>query len=109
LKPHQVAILANKAGIFRRQRVASAAQDDTLDEKIRRLERELSEARRQQALTEIRFERDGRKVAVYGLGAQSLVADYKDWLRFLRKNGAAMLREFIQAQFGGTNGNGTVQ
>jgi hypothetical protein len=77
-----------------------------LDEKIRQLESQLSEARRQKVLTEIRFERDGNKIAVYGLGAQPLVAEYKDWLRFLRKNGAAMLREFIQAQFGCTNGNG---
>jgi transposase-like protein len=113
VKPHQVAVWANQAGIFRRRKSANAAaQDDGLDEQIRQLERELSEARRLKAAREIRFERDGSAVAVYGVGAQPLVADHKDWLRFLRKSGPSMLREFIEAQFGGganANGNGTVQ
>jgi hypothetical protein len=110
VKPYQVAVWANEAGIFRRPKRGTArAQDDGLDERIRQLEHELSKARQLKAAQEIRFEREGSKVAVYGLGAQPLVADHKDWLRFLRKNGASTLREFIEAQFGSANGNGTVQ
>jgi transposase-like protein len=110
VKPHQVAIWANQVGIFRRRKLASqSAQGGSLDNRIRELEQQLAEARRLKALTEFRFEREGSKVAVYGLGSQPLVAEYKDWLRFLRENGAARLREFIQAQFGSANGNGAVQ
>ena len=110
VKPHQVAIWANRVGIFRRRKLTSqSAQGGSLDNRIRDLEEQLAKARRLKALTEIRFEREGSKVAVYGLGSQRLVAEYKDWLRFLRENGAARLREFIQAQFGSANGNGAVQ
>jgi DNA-binding transcriptional regulator YiaG len=113
VKPHQVGIWANQDGVVRRRRkpANSLAQDDGLDGKIRQLEQQLSEARRLKAATEIRFEREGNKVAVYGLGAQPLVAEYKDWLRFLRKNGASRLREFIEAEFASAkgNGNGTIQ
>jgi hypothetical protein len=108
VKPYQVTIWANRVGIFRRRKPASdGSQDNILDDKIRRLEYELADARRQKAAIEIRFERDGSKVIVYGLGAQPLIAEHKDWLRFLRRNGAAMLREFIGAQFGSVNGNGS--
>lgn len=110
VKPHQVGIWANQDGVVRRRRKPATqptAPDDALEARIRQLEHALSEVRRLKALTEIKFERDGGKVAVYGLGAQPLVAEYKDWLRFLRKNGASMLREFIQAQFGSANGNGS--
>ena len=109
VKPYQVTIWANQVGIFRRKAANHCSQDEGLEEKIRRAEQHLAELRRQKALTEIRFEREGSTVAVFGVGSQPLVAEHKDWLRFLRKNGAAMLREFIQGQFGGTNGNGTVQ
>lgn len=109
-KPHQVAVWANEAGIFRRpKRSTSQAQEDGLDDRIRHLEHALSEARKQKALTEIRFERNGSKVLVYGVASQPLVAEHKDWQRFLRKNGAAMLREFIEAQFDRRNGSGTMQ
>lgn len=107
VKPYQVAIWANQAGIYRRRtRGAVTAPGDGLDDRIRQVEQQLAELRRQKALTEVRFEREGSKVAVFGLGSQPLIAEHKDWLRFLRKNGAAMLREFIQSQFGSTNGNG---
>ena len=112
LKPHQVAIWANEAGIYRRRKSTSLMTEPEelgLDDKIRQAEERLSELKRQKTLTEIRIEREGSKVAVYGLGAQPLVAEYKDWLRFLRNNGAAKLREFIQTQFGSTNGNGSIQ
>jgi hypothetical protein len=112
VKPHQVAVWANQGGIYRRRKsepLPSAPEDAGLEDKIRQLEQQLAEAKKLKALTEIRFEREGSKVAVYGLGSQPLSAEYKDWLRFLRNNGAAKLREFIQAQFGSTNGNGTVQ
>jgi hypothetical protein len=110
VKPHQVGIWANQDGVVRRRRKSATQptpQDDGLDGKIRQLEQQLAEVRRLKALTEVKFEREGSKVAVYGLGVQPLVAEYKDWLRFLRKNGASMLREFIQAQFGSANGNGS--
>jgi transposase-like protein len=112
VKPHQVAVWANQGGIFRRRKSTSLPTEPEelgLEAKIRQLEEQLVEARRLKALTEIRIEREGSKVAVYGLGAQPLIADYKDWLRFLRNNGAAKLREFIQSQFGSTNGNGSIQ
>jgi hypothetical protein len=114
VKPHEVACWAHQEGVYRRQRrkrtsLLPEPKELGWDVKIRQLEEQLAEARRQHALTEIRFEREGSKVAVYGLGAQPLIADYKDWLRFLRNNGAAKLREFIQTQFGNTNGNGSVQ
>ena len=111
VKPHQVTVWANGVGIYRRRKTARllSQDDDGLENTIQQLERQLAEARRLKATTEIRFERDGIKVAVYGIGAQHFVAEYKDWLRFLQKNGAARLREFIQAQFGSTNGNGTIR
>jgi predicted transcriptional regulator len=109
VKPHQVAMWANQAGIFRRKHANPPVQGNNLDDKIRQLEQQVAELRRLKALTELRFEREGSKVAVYGLGAQPLVAEYKEWLRFLRDKGAAKLREFIQARFGSANGNGTVQ
>jgi DNA-binding transcriptional regulator YiaG len=114
VKPHQVGIWANQDGVVRRRRKPATQptpQDDGLDGKIRQLEQQLAELQRLKALTEVKFEREGSKVAVYGLGAQPLVAEYKDWLRFLRENRAARLREFIQSQFGSAkgNGNGTIQ
>ena len=108
VKPHQVAVWANGEGIFRRhKRSVPSPEDGRLDDKIRDMEQQLAELRRMKAATEIRCEREGSKVAVYGLGAQPLVAEHKDWLRFLRKNGASMLREFIHAQFPSVNGNGS--
>lgn len=114
VKPHQVSIWANQDGVVRRRRKPATQptpQDDGLDGKIRQLEQQLADFRRLKALTEIKFEHEGSKVAVYGLGAQPLIAEHKDWLRFLRKNGAAMLREFIEAEFASAkgNGNGTIQ
>ena len=111
VKPHQVTVWANRDGIYRRRKTARllSPEDDGLDNKIQQLERQLAEARRLKATTEIRFEREGIKVAVYGIGAQHFVAEYKEWLRFLRKNGATRLREFIQAQFGSAKGNGTIR
>jgi hypothetical protein len=49
------------------------------------------------------------KVAVFGVGAQPLVAEYKDWLRLLRNGWGAKLREFIQVQFGSVNGSSCIQ
>ena len=112
LPSYRVASLARSAGIFRNRRRSKAmTEGELLDDEIRQAEQKLAELRRQKALTEIRLERDGSKVAVYGLGAQPLVAEHRDWLRFLRKNGAAMLREFIEAEFTSAkgNGNGTIQ
>jgi hypothetical protein len=111
VKPHQVAVWANADGIYRRRKPGCLPnpEKDGLDNKIQQLEQQLAEARRLKAATEIRFEREGSKVAIYGIVAQPLIAEYKDWLRFLRGNWAARLRGFIQAQFGGTNGNGTLQ
>lgn len=111
VKPHQVAVWANQGGIFRRRKLTSPSspQEDSLDEKLRQAEQQVAELKRLKALTEIRFEREGSKVAVYGLGAQPIFAEYKDWLRFLRNNGATKLREFIQAEFGAVNGNGSIQ
>jgi hypothetical protein len=107
VKPHQVAIWANRVGIFRRKPTNRPAEDEGLEERIRQLEHELAEARQLKAAREIRFERDGSKVAVHGLSEQPLIAEHKDWLRFLRKNGAAALREFIEEQFGTSNGSGS--
>ena len=111
VKPHQVTVWANAVGVYRRRKAARLPrpEDDGLDNKIRQLEQQLAEIRQLKATTEIRFEREGSKVAVYGIVAQHFVAEYKDWLRFLRKNGAARLREFIEAQFGSANGNGTIR
>jgi len=108
---HQVGVWARGEGIYRRQRSKASPDESGLDEKILQAEQHLAELRRQKVLTEIRLERDGSKVAVYGLGAQPLVAEHRDWLRFLRKNGAAMLREFIEAEFASAKGNlnGTIQ
>ncbi len=39
-------------------------------------------------------DRDGN-VIVHGVGAQPLKAHYESWLRFLRQNGGAGLREYI--------------
>lgn len=49
---------------------------------------------------EIRFEREDKNVLVYGLAESPLKADYRQWLRFLRTNKAAELREFINRKFG---------
>jgi len=107
VKPHQVAVWANQIGIFRCKSTNRPAEDEGLEERIRQLEQELAEARQLKAAREIRFESDGSKLAVHGLGEQPLIADHKDWLRFLRKNGAAALREFIEVQFGSAHGNGS--
>ena len=106
VKRHQVAVWANVCGIYRNRKAARlrSPQPDGLDNTIQQLERQLAETRRLKAATEIRFEREGSRVAVYGIVAQSFIAEYKDWLRFLRSNGAARLREFIQAQFRSTDG-----
>jgi hypothetical protein len=75
VKPHHVAVWANEAGIYRRRKCESLPnepEDAGLDDKIRQLEQQLAEAKKQKALTEVRFEREGAKVAVYGLGAQPL-------------------------------------
>lgn len=110
VKPNQVGSWANQAGIRRQKSAIIPTQEDgELNGKILRLEQELAEARRLKAATEIRFERDGSKVAVFGVGAQPLVAEYKDWLRLLRNGWGAKLREFIQVQFGSVNGSSCIQ
>lgn len=108
VKAYEVAIWGNKNGIFRRRKLGNPEDDSGLDDRIRQLEQQLAEARRLKAATEIRFEREGSKVAVYGLGSQPIIAEHKDWLRFLRKEGAALLREFINNEFGDSNGNGAI-
>lgn len=104
VKLHQVCLWAKEEGHSRRPRRQGTAKaveghEEDLDTKIRQLEQQLAEARQQKAATEIRFDRDGSNVVVYGLGAQPLVADHRDWSRFLRKSGVALLRQFINENF----------
>ncbi len=103
-----ICLWAKEAGVARRLRKSvetpqtvetETPQPDEVDLKIQRLEQQLAEARRFKEETEIRFEYDANLVYVYGLGAKPLVAEFKLWLRFLSKNGAALLRQFIEATF----------
>ena len=90
-----IGVWVHSAGITRRQRKAKQLTETVdVDAQILWLEKQLDEA------TDIHFERDGNDVVVYGLGPEPVVANVKDWVRFLRHNGGAMLREFIGDEFG---------
>src|SRR5258708_37657402 len=58
VKRHQVAVWTNGCGIYRNRKVTPlmSPQGDGWDNKIQQLERQLAEARRLKAATEIRFE-----------------------------------------------------
>ncbi len=98
-----VAYHCRKAGINRHTDGTAEKELDVdlkaLNAKHEDLLRQAEEiARKIQEMT-ISFDhdRDGN-VIVHGVGAQPLKAHYESWLRFLRQNGGAGLREYITAR-----------
>jgi len=105
IKINQVAYIAKKNNIQRRPRVKEP--DDSVvvlsqvDREIQEMEQKLRALREKRQELEIQFEAspDGL-IFIYGVAPEGLAANYKDWLRFLKNNGAAKLREFIQKKYG---------
>jgi hypothetical protein len=111
----QVSVWSRKAGIRRKAargegRIRDSGQlwtvdDGSLENLVREKEAELARLRQELATQTIRFEREGEIIVVYGISRHTpFRAHYKDWLRFLRKQGASQLRELIASTFG-HNGN----
>jgi transposase-like protein len=84
-------------------RTPAAPDYDQIDQELQQLEARRQELLKQKADLEIRFTvEDGGNVSINGLNGHPLTAHYTQWLRFLRKNKAAELREFIGQKFGAT-------
>jgi transposase-like protein len=109
----QVSVWARKAGIRRKVsrgegRVRGLAQlrnveEDSLESLVREKEAELARLRQELATQTIRFEREGEIIAVHRISRHTpFRPHYRDWLRFLRKQGASQLRELIASAFGHT-------
>ncbi len=109
----QVSVWSRKAGIWRKAtrgegRIRGLGQlwnveDGSLENLVREKEAELARLRQELATQTIRFEREGEIIVVYGISRHTpFRAHYKDWLRFLRKQGASQLRELIASTFGHT-------
>jgi hypothetical protein len=63
-----------------------------LEGEIHQVEQKLQQLRARKALLEIRIEEDGETITVYGVG-EPIARHRSDWLRWLKANGAALLRE----------------
>lgn len=63
--------------------------------KREQLEREMERLKAVRAELQIRFERDGSLILVYGVADNPLVAEANRWMQFLNGHGAHKLREFI--------------
>ena len=109
----QVSVWSRKAGIRRKAsrgegRIRNLGQlwnveEDSLENLVREKEAELARLRQELATQTIRFEREGEIIAVHGISRHTpFRAHYKDWLRFLRRQGASQLRELIASTFGHT-------
>jgi hypothetical protein len=111
----QVSVWARQAGIRRKAtrgegRVRGLGElwnveEDSLENVVREKEAELARLKQELAAQTIRFEREGEIIAVHGISRHiPFKAHYKEWLRFLRKQGPSQLRELIASAFG-RNGN----
>ena len=84
-------------------------EEDSLENIVREKEAELGRLKQELAAQTIRFEREGEIIAVHGISRHMpFRAHYKEWLRFLRKQGPSQLRELIASAFS-HNGNGGAQ
>jgi hypothetical protein len=115
----QVSVWARGAGIRRKSprgegRIRGLGklwnmEEDSLENIVREKEAELASLKQELASQTIRFEREGEIIVVHGISRYApFKAHHKDWLRFLRKQGPAQLRELIASAFG-HNGNGGAQ
>jgi alkylated DNA nucleotide flippase Atl1 len=115
----QVSVWARQAGIRRKATRGEGrirglgklwnANEDSLENLVREKEAELARLKQELASQTIRFEREGEIIAVHGISRHiPFRAHYKEWLRFLRKQGPSQLRELIASAFG-HNGNGGAQ
>jgi alkylated DNA nucleotide flippase Atl1 len=115
----QVSVWARQAGIRRKATRGEGrirglgklwnANEDSLENLVREKEAELARLKQELASQTIRFEREGEIIAVHGISRHiAFRAHYKEWLRFLRKQGPSQLRELIASAFG-HNGNGGAQ
>jgi len=102
----QVSVWAREAGIRRKAprgegRIRGLGklwnlEEDSLENIVREKEAELAKLKQELATQTIRFECEGEIIAVHGISRYNpFRAHYKDWLRFLRKQGPAQLREMI--------------
>jgi transposase-like protein len=102
----QVSVWAREAGIRRKASRGEGrirglgklwnVEQDSLENIVREKEAELARLKQELATQAIRFEREGEIIAVHGISRYApFRAHYKDWLRFLRKQGPAQLREII--------------
>jgi transposase-like protein len=102
----QVSVWAREAGIRRKAprgegRIRGLGklwnvEGDSLENIVREKEAELARLKQELATQTIRFEREGEIITVHGISRYTpFRAHYKDWLRFLRKQGPAQLREVI--------------
>ena len=66
--------------------------DHGLDRKIQRAEERLQQLRARKASLKTRMEEDGETITIYGVGGP-ITRHWYDWLRWLKANGAALLRE----------------
>jgi len=74
---------------------------DQIDQELQQVEARRQQLLKQKADLEICFiVEDGGNVSINGLNGHPLTAHYTQWLRFLRKNKGAELREFISQKFG---------
>jgi transposase-like protein len=115
----QVSVWARRAGIRRKSprgegRIPGLGklwnvEEDSLENIVREKEAELARLKQELATQTIRFEREGEIIVVHGISRHiPFRAHYKEWLRFLRKQGPSKLRELIASAFS-LNGKGGSQ
>jgi hypothetical protein len=115
---HAISVYATAVGVQRKPRIAGrtakTAQHDgrpttlgaveakllALQTKQAEFHREMEELKRLRAELQLRFERDGDTVLVYGVAPGPMAATVAEWTQFLNMEGARKLREYIAVTFG---------